>query len=307
MKKIQFEIEKDGFYGSYYKNPKQTFVAVIAMMGDDCNDYLARKGVQWLHSQGVNVMAISPAPKDYSCHNLPIERFEAVIKYLQKRKNKKIGIIGASTTGMMALLAASFYPEITMTIAISPSDFVMEGFYQENGIERPGEGESTVSYKGEPLPYLPYAYRHPKYDQKIKEEAKQGKNMVASRKMFERSEQLHPVTDKERIKVEKIHGTVVLIGAEDDCLWDTCKYIRRMNQVVKDKEHTCKIYPLTYQHGTHFLFPESMMKKLMPLGSGILPWVAFRAARQFPKECKASRMDVDRKVKKLIRRWIKEA
>ena len=86
-----------------------------------------------------------------------------------------IGVIGASTTAMLALIAASYYPYITLTIALSPSDFVMEGFYQDGkdgAHERPGDGESTVSWQGKPLPYLPYAYRHPEYWQKIQEETK---------------------------------------------------------------------------------------------------------------------------------------
>ncbi len=38
---------------------------------------------------------------------------------------EKFGVVGASTTGMLALLAASYYPELSLTVAISPSDFVM--------------------------------------------------------------------------------------------------------------------------------------------------------------------------------------
>ena len=44
---------------------------------------------------------------------------------------KKIGIAGASTTGMFALIAASYYPQITLTIAMTPCDFVMVVY--ENG------------------------------------------------------------------------------------------------------------------------------------------------------------------------------
>ena len=61
-----------------------------------------------------------------------------------------------------------------ITIALSPSDFIMEGFYRDGkdgAKERPGDHESTLSWQGEPLPYLPYAYRHPEYWQKLKEEA----------------------------------------------------------------------------------------------------------------------------------------
>ena len=43
------------------------------------------------------------------------------------------------------------------------------------------------------------------------------------------------------IKIEKIHGTLLLIGAEDDVLWDTAKYIRRMELRIKERPHTCRL------------------------------------------------------------------
>lgn len=213
---------------------------------------------------------------------------------------------GASTTGMMALLAASYYSDISLTIAMTPPDFVMEGFYQDGldgARERPGEGESTVSYQGKPLPYLPYAYRHPEYWNKIKEESKEGGDFIASRKMFEESERLHPVQEEEKIQVEKIKGKLVLIGAEDDVLWDTCKYIRRISERLRCMPHECKYATFLYEHGTHFVFPESMMKIMIPVGSGLLVKLAFRAGRKYPKECKATRLDIDRKLTRIIKGW----
>lgn len=35
MKKLFFETEKDGFYGTYYVNPKGSDCAVIGLFGDD--------------------------------------------------------------------------------------------------------------------------------------------------------------------------------------------------------------------------------------------------------------------------------
>ena len=72
-------------------------------------------------------------------------RFTAIktVSITAKDPNKKIAIAGASTTGMYALIAASYYPEITLTIAMTPADFVMEGFYQgkrDGQTEWPGEG-----------------------------------------------------------------------------------------------------------------------------------------------------------------------
>lgn len=306
MKKIYLTPEKDGFYGAYFENRQKTDKVMILMLGDAIDDRMAVSGVKWIQRRGCNVLTMSPAKKDYGHHNYPLERFGKAITYLKMQGNKKIGVVGASTTGMMALLAASYYSDLTLTIALSPSDFVMEGFYQDGldgARERPGDDESSVSYQGNPLPYLPFAYRHPEYWEKIKQESKEGGDMIASRKMFDESERLHPVQEEEKIKVEKIKGKLVFIGAEDDVLWDTCKYIRRMTERLRLEPHSCDYEALIYNHGTHFVFPESMLRIIMPVGSALIVRLAFRAARKYPKECKATRMDIDRKLSEIIRTW----
>ena len=301
-----YDPEKDGFYGAFYECPSGSDKAMILMLGDAIDDRMAVSGVKWLHKQGCHVMAMSPDRKDYGHHNYPLERFGKAIGVLQEKGCSRIGIVGASTTGMLALLAASYYPQISLTIAISPPDFVMEGFYQDgkDGMrERPGDNESSVSWEGKPLPYLPYAYRHPEYWQKIKEASKAGKDMVASRPMFDESERRHPVLEEEKIKIENIQGKVLCIGAEDDVLWDTCKYIRRMEKRLEEKSHNCRFKALLYEHGTHFAFPESMLKIMLPIGGRVLVGAAFRAGRKYPKECRETRRDIDRKLQQVFRKW----
>lgn len=306
MEKQYLNPDKDGFYGVYYPNPKETRKAMIIMLGDSSDDRMAVSGVKWAHKLGCNVMAMSPDKQDYGHHNYPLERFEKAISYLKAQGNGKIGIAGASTTGMMALVAASFFQDITLTIAISPPDFIMEGFYQDGkdgAHERPGDNESSISWHGEPLPYLPYAYRHPEYWQRVKEESKESGNMIASRKMFDESERLHPIQEEERIKVENIKGKIIFVGAEDDVLWNTCKYIRRMEQRLEENPHECEYKSLLYEHGTHFAFPQSMLDLMMPLIGGLFVGLAFKAGRQHPKECKATRVDIDCKLTDAIQNW----
>lgn len=297
--------EIDGFYGAYFPNDSPTEKAMILMLGDSSDDRLAKSGAKWVHGLGCHALAMSPARKDYGHHNYPLERFGAAIGFLRDRGIRKIGIAGASTTGMLALVAASYYPEITLTIAMSPSDFIMEGFYRDDkdGMrERPGDGESTVSWKGEPLPYLPFAYRHPEYWKKIEEEGKAGKDLVASRNLFDESELRHPLREEELIKVENIKGQIVFVGAEDDVLWDTCKYIRRMEERLARKPHDCTYLSLIYEHGTHFVFPETLLKIMLPVGADLMS-LAFRAGREFPEECRAVREDIDSKLSEIIREW----
>ena len=198
MKKQVFRVDSDGYNGAWYPADVATNKGMILMLGDSAEDRMASCGAQWLNRQGIHVLAMSAEKKDYGHHNYPLERFGKAIAFMRGQGCEKLGVVGASTTGMMALLAASFYPEISLTIAISPPDFVMEGFYRDgkDGMdERPGDNESSVSWQGQPLPYLPYAYRHPEYWKKIQEESKGGGNKVASRKLFDESERRHPIQE----------------------------------------------------------------------------------------------------------------
>lgn len=302
MKRIQFEVHTEGFYGAYWKCNMDSDCAIIAMIGDDCQDYLARTSVKWLHKQGVNVMTMSPGKKDYGHHNYPLERIENAIRWLKAHGNKRIGIVGASTTGTLALTSASYFKDITLTIGLTPSDFIWQGFVQgkKDGCkEWPVENESLFSYRGRPLPYMPFCYKHPQYWHVIEQETKRTGDMINSRKLFDDSEAVHPILEEEKIKIEKIHGKLLLIGAEDDVLWDSAKYIRRMEK----REHICKLEAVVYKYGTHFVFPESLLKMMFPIGSASFVKFAFQSARKHPKECLETRIDIDNRIRNAIEEW----
>ena len=306
MRPEYFDTKKDGFYGAYFENPKHCDRGVILMLGDKIDDLMVKMGVKWLHRNCCNVMTMASDTNDYAYHEYPIESFERAIDVLRSKGNVKFGVIGASTTAMMALAAASFIPDLTLTVALSPSDFIMEGFYRDGldgAKERPGNNESTLSYKGESLPYLPFAYRHPEYWQKLSEEAKRRGDMAAARDMFDLSEQKCPLTEDVKIKVERINGKLVLIGARDDSLWDTCRYIDRMIERLKATPHECKVAKLTYEYGSHFVFPQSMLEIVLPFGSSLLLRFAFRTLKEHPNECKQTRIDIDRRLQRIIQGW----
>lgn len=307
MKHIHFDVKTGGFYGAYWKNKKETNCAIIAMLGDDPEDYMAKSCVKWLMKKGVNVLTMSPGKKNYSHHNYPLERIESAIKWLKDNGNKKIGIAGASTTGTLALTAASYFNDLTLTIAMTPSDFIWQGFEQgkKDGCgEWPVEGESLFTYRGKPLPYMPFCYKHPKYWQVMREEAKRTDNMTASRKVFDDSEAAHPITEDEFIKIENIKGKLLMIAAEDDCLWNAAKYVKRAERRLTEKPHDCDAELVAYKHGTHFVFPESLLKKIFPIGAGLLLKMMFKAAKEFPQECKETRIDIDKRASEAIKGWI---
>ena len=60
MKHLHFEPEADGFYGAYWESKTPSDTAMIAMLGDDPEDYMGKTCVKWLHTYGINVMSMSP-------------------------------------------------------------------------------------------------------------------------------------------------------------------------------------------------------------------------------------------------------
>ena len=132
MRKQVLSTANDGFYGIWYPNKyNDSSRGTIIMLGDDSGNRMVRGGVKWAHRKGLHALAVSPEKKEKGRHNEPLERIGKAIDFLTAHDCKKIAICGASATGMMALLAASYYPQISLTIALAPADFVMEGYYRD--------------------------------------------------------------------------------------------------------------------------------------------------------------------------------
>ena len=309
MKKQHYSVEEHGFYGVYDPHPAGSRAAIIALMCLEVDNALMRGFVRFLQSQGLNVLAMVPSPTNDGLCLFPLERFSAAIHMLKALGNERLAITGASATGMVALSAAARHPEFTLTLAMTPCDFVMEGYLRgkkDGTMERPGNDDSALTWRGKPLPFVPYAYRHPQYWQKIQEEGRTTGNKMASRNLFDTSEKMHPVREEEFIPVENIAGKLLLVGAEDDCLWDTCRYIRRMEKRLQARAHSCTLEAHTYIHGTHFIFPQAMVTNILPFGYNKAVGFFFKAARENPQACMKTRQDVEEKFARAIASW-KEA
>lgn len=105
---------------------------------------------------------------------------------------------------------------------------------------------------------MPFCYKHPDYWHMISEESKRTGNMVASRKLFDDSEAAHPITEEEFIKVENICGKLFLVGAEDDALWDTAKYIHRIEETPCGETAHLRSLRRSYMSTARTLFSQTV-------------------------------------------------
>jgi hypothetical protein len=46
-----------------------------------------------------------------------------------------------------------------------------------------------------------------------------------------------------------------------------------------------------------------MLKMMLPVGSGLLVSFMFRAGKEHTKECRETRIDIDRRLKKALAEW----
>jgi hypothetical protein len=77
-----------------------------------------------------------------------------------------------------------------------------------------------------------------------------------------------------------------------------------MEKRLNEKKHDCTVEVYTYEHGTHFVFPQNLMKMMLPIGHNLFVKLAFADAKKFPKECLATRVDIDLRVRNTINKWV---
>lgn len=103
--------------------------------------------------------------------------------------------------------------------------------------------------------------------------------MVNSRKIFDDSRSRSPDRGGRVHQDRKHKGKLVLIGAEDDALWDTAKYIRRAEKRLSEKPHSCNAEFFVYKHGTHYVFPRKFAEKHFTDRRGLFLKLAFKAQK----------------------------
>ena len=95
-----------------------------------------------------------------------------------------------------------------------------------------------------------------------------------------------------------------MLGADDDSFWEAGKYVRRMDQRLKERPHECEYEAVAYRYGTPFVVLASMLRMALPVGLKFVMRFIFRSAKEHPDECEATRKDVDRRLSTTLHEWI---
>lgn len=216
----QSVVTENGLVGKFYlPNAAENVPALIILGGSDGG--MSTQMAALLASHGYATLALAyfgAPPLPSSLTEIPLEYFQTAIEWLQTQENvaaDKIGIIGTSRGGELALLLGSTYPEIKVVVGYVGSGVVIGNHSTDSAGEK-----SAWTYLGEPIPFLNSA-----------------------------QDNLAEAT----ILVENIKGAVLLISGKDDQLWPSTLLSEAAITRLTANHHPYPYAHLAYDDAGHYI------------------------------------------------------
>lgn len=204
---------------------------VIALVGSEGGSSFGRELGPWLAGQGYAVIALPYYAPDWSAEKLPglpvdfadipVDRLEQVRAWIADRSDldgRRIGLYGVSKGGEFAIIAASRFDWLSAVAAVVPSDVVWEGWGPNVTKD---DTRSSFSWRGEPLPYVPYAGMRETIVALYRGEPR------TLRTPHEQGRAANPArVAAATIPIEKFKGALLVAGGELDQTWPSADMVR---------------------------------------------------------------------------------
>jgi dienelactone hydrolase len=208
--------------------------AILLLGGSDGGDPLATTAAAFGHRGYVAAsIAYFAAPGvPATMQDIPVETVGDALAALKRRADvdsRRIGIMGISTGGEFALLAASTYPDIRAVVAVVPSPFAWQGIAQSASTPP----ESSWSVAGKPVPYVPYS---PAIGQ-AHEIAVRTHAPMNLRPGYDVSMKNTGAINRAFFHLDRINGPVFFLSAGDDHLWDSVRQVNMGLAFLKKMHH----------------------------------------------------------------------
>ncbi|MEV0680795.1 acyl-CoA thioester hydrolase/BAAT C-terminal domain-containing protein [Actinosynnema sp. NPDC050436] len=174
--------------------------------------------------------------------HLPVEHVGDALAFLTARAGSgKVGIVGGSRGGELALLAAATYPEVAAVVSVVGSG-VMTQCIGPGGrlLQKLDHEAASWTWKGRPLPYLPYYV-----PEELRRQVVEGEPVTLAA-AFDLSD---GIPETAEIPVERIAGGVLLLSSGRDGSWPSAALSE-----VAERRLTAHRHPFRHEH---VVYPEA--------------------------------------------------
>ncbi len=246
---IRTEVEGKGFVADFYCRGDLTDKPGILFLGGSEGGKPRTPFAELFAENGYPTLALAYFKEKGlpdSLEMIPLEYFDKAIEWMEH--NEKIGpggivVVGASRGAELALLLASTKSAIKGVIALSPSSVVWNGMPKEP----PMIVCSSWSLGGRPVPFMP---ADPSKD--LGKDISPGGLRVIY-KFFQEELIKKEAVEKAGIKVEQIHGSVLLASGHDDEIWPAEEMGDAICSRLKEKGFKYNYEHLKYKDAGHTL------------------------------------------------------
>jgi dienelactone hydrolase len=242
---------RDGVLSATLRTPDGSgpFPAVLALGGSDGGtpeyflDLLVREGFACLA-----LVYWGTHDTQLTFTDIPLERVERGLRWLAahpsvRTADGRIGLIGASRGGELALIAAAAFPTLVgPVVAYTPSSVAWVGIDKNF----PATTRSSWSQDGAPLPYVPF----PRGSAPAQTE--RGLSLLP---MCEAGLADAGAVQAAAIAVERARGPVLLVSGGDDRVWPTARMCEQMVERMTRHGRARDVVHLHYPDAGHMLFP----------------------------------------------------
>ena len=251
---VRVPLEKDGLCGFLYCPAEGgPFPGVIILGGSNGGLY------EWLAqafaSNGFAALTLAY----FAFPNLPAELVEIPLEYFQRAtawmkaqpqvKAERLGLVGGSKGGELALLLASRADDYRAVVAWTPAAHVWEGLSQKF-FAPDYKPISSWCFNGQPLPFMPFKASP-------EDKAKEMKGEVSSYVAFHRDAlaQADPaLVEKAAIPVEKIRAPILLVSGTDDQTWPAGEFCAAIKARLAKAGFAFEIKHVVNENGGHQSF-----------------------------------------------------
>ncbi len=215
---------KGGLHGMLYVPPEPgPHPGVLVLGGSEGG--LPTRNAAWLASHGYAAFALAyfryenlPAQLEM----IPLEYFGQALDWMKSRPEiagDKLGVMGGSRGGELALQLGSMYPQIKTVVAFVPANTRHQSCCSGGG--RFGFSSAAWTWKGAPLAYL------------------NGRGGPAA------------MEQAAEIQVERTHGPILLISGQDDGIWESSRMSDKVIGRLKGAHFAYEFEQLKYAHAGH--------------------------------------------------------
>lgn len=238
-------VRGDDLIGTFFHHTAGDLRPTIVVLGGS-EGGLRESTAALLASHGLNALALAYFGVEglsKELVNIPIETVGRAIDWLRGRPDvnmAKLGIVGTSKGGELALLSASFFPAIKAVAAFVPSGVVYPGLGRASG--------SSWQVNGEPLPFA-----YGKVPVEVTAAVQKAKRLGTPISWRDTYRHWAMGETSAEIPVERIKGPVLLLSGGDDRLWPADWLSERVVDRLKRYGHPFDAVHICYPDAGHSL------------------------------------------------------